>query len=221
MPAAGRGKRMGSSKSKQFLMLGSKPIIVHTLECFQSSKEIDCIVIAADAVDLDSLKDIVIKHNLTKVCEVVRGGPERQDSVWNGIKSLRSQNPDFVLIHDAVRPFITHRLISSIVEAVNESSAAVAAVRLKDTVKHSSDGIFISETPQRENLWLAQTPQAFDYTLICRAFEKAFQENFYGTDDASLVEQIGVRVRLVEGSYRNIKITTPEDLDVAKSLVKC
>lgn len=221
IPAAGKGKRMGGGCSKQFLMLNDKPIIVHTLDCFQSYEEIDCIVIVADTSDINKLEDLVNKHNLTKVREVVAGGLERQDSVWNGIKSLRSQKPDFVLIHDAVRPFITHRLISSIVEAVNESSAAVAAVRLKDTVKISIDGIFISETPDRESLWLAQTPQAFDYILIYRAFEKAYQENFYGTDDASLVERIGVKIRLVEGSYRNIKITTPEDLDVAQSLVRC
>ncbi len=216
IPAAGKGTRMGSSQSKQFLLLNDKPIIIHTLERFQSSKEIDCIVLAVDTTDIFTIEDLVIKHNLTKVCEVVAGGLERQDSVWNGLKCLKSRAPNFVLIHDAVRPFVTHRMINLILEAVVESSAAITAVRIKDTVKNSIDGIFISETLNRENLWLAQTPQAFDYELISRAFVKAHQEHFYGTDDASLVERIGVRVSLVEGSYRNIKITTPEDLDTAQ-----
>ncbi|MDI6767327.1 MAG: 2-C-methyl-D-erythritol 4-phosphate cytidylyltransferase [Bacteroidota bacterium] len=221
IPAAGKGKRMGSSLGKQFFVLNGKPIIIHALDCFQSSKEIDCIVIVADAADINKLKALVNEHNLTKVCEIVPGGPERQDSVWNGLNALRSLSPDFVLIHDAVRPFVTHRMIISLLEVAVESLAAIAAVRLKDTVKNSFDGMFISETPHRENLWLAQTPQAFDYNLICRAFEKAYAEHFYGTDDASLVERIGVRVRIVEGSYRNIKITTPEDFEVAQSLARC
>ncbi|MBI4811536.1 MAG: 2-C-methyl-D-erythritol 4-phosphate cytidylyltransferase, partial [Ignavibacteriales bacterium] len=166
---------------------------------------------------IDTLKQ---KHRLSKVCSIIQGGAERQDSVWNGLKELAPMNVDLVLIHDAVRPFITQNLIHSVLLAALEYDAAIAALSPRDTVKHSREQNFIEGTYDRKLVWLAQTPQAFRFSLIYDAFEKAFSGNYYSTDDASLVERLGKKVRIVEGFSENIKITTPDDLELAELIVK-
>lgn len=213
--AAGVGTRMGLSPAKQFLELQGKSVLVHTLEAFERSPVVDCIVVSSRVEDIKVVKSLVGAYKLSKVVHIVEGGAHRQDSVWNGIAQLREHRPDIVLIHDAVRPFIRPELIHSVTLAACEYGAAICAVRAKDTVKLSNGDVFIDTTLNRNQAWLAQTPQAFQFDLFCRAHADATSNKFFGTDDAMLVERIGGRVKIVEGSYENIKITTPEDLALA------
>lgn len=220
LPAAGKGERMGSRQRKQFLKIDGKPIILRTMEIFQAATEVDLIVVAADTESIGYIDTLKQKHRLSKVCSIIQGGAERQDSVWNGLKELAPMNVDLVLIHDAVRPFITQNLIHSVLIDALKYDAAITALSLKDTVKHSREQNFIEGTYDRKLIWLAQTPQAFRFSLIYDAYEKAFSDNFYSTDDASLVERLGKKVRIVEGFSENIKITTPDDLELAELIVK-
>ncbi|MBI1807476.1 MAG: 2-C-methyl-D-erythritol 4-phosphate cytidylyltransferase [Ignavibacteria bacterium] len=220
VPAAGKGRRIGGSKSKQFLELDGKAIIVYTIEQFQSVPEVDAIVLVADAPHVDPLKKLINDGRLTKVVDVVCGGNERQDSVWNGLQALRHRQIDIVIVHDAVRPFIDSTLIRSVLSVAMDHQAAVVAVRPKETLKFSRDDQFIHETPRREQIWVAQTPQAFHFSVLYDAYEDALASRFYGTDDASLVERRGVNVKIVQGTYENIKITTPEDLELARLIAR-
>jgi 2-C-methyl-D-erythritol 4-phosphate cytidylyltransferase len=221
VPAAGKGKRMGGGKSKQFLELEGKPILVHTLERLNGCEEIDRIVVVAEADSLQETVGLIRAHGLSKVVSVVPGGEERQDSVWNGLEALSSL-PEcaLVLIHDAVRPFVTATLIRSSLEAAIRCGAAVAAVPPKETLKQSADGIWVGGTPDRDGFWVAQTPQVFRYQLLVEAYRSARQEGFRGTDDSSLVERTGTRVMIVRGDYDNIKITTQEDLELALGILR-
>jgi 2-C-methyl-D-erythritol 4-phosphate cytidylyltransferase len=220
VPAAGKGRRMCSRRGKQFLELRGKPIIVHTLERLQESPDVDAIVIAADAANVAVVRELVRRYVLTKVVRVVRGGKVRQISVWNCLKVLVSTPPNLVLIHDAVRPFFTQKDIHVVLVAADRDSAAVFAVSPKETIKLSVDGRTVHDTLNRDTLWIAQTPQAFRFDLLYRAFQRARARNFTGTDDASLAERLGVKVRLVKGRYENIKITTPEDLEIARVILR-
>jgi 2-C-methyl-D-erythritol 4-phosphate cytidylyltransferase len=220
IPAAGKGRRMGGNQSKQFLELDGKPIVVHTLEKFQQSKDVDLIVLAADPLLKESVGELIDRFNLSKVKKIVDGGKERQDSVWNGLIAIESFGVDIVLIHDSVRPFIDDDIIYKSIDAAIDTGAAVVAVRPKDTVKISDTENYINSTPVRNLLWLAQTPQAFQFSLIKKAFVEARTAGFYGTDDAILIERINLPVKIVEGSYNNIKITTPEDIGIAEMMLQ-
>ena len=218
--AGGSGERMGATTSKQLLSLNGETILFRTLKVFQESKEVDVIIISARGEDIASINKIIDANKLSKVISVVRGGQQRQDSVWNGLQALRESNIDVMLVHDAVRPFINHEMISSVANAAIEHGAAVVAVRPKDTIKVSAGNGFATTTLDRENSWIVQTPQAFEFKLLSTAFEKAMRDGFYGTDDASLVERLGEKIKIVEGNYSNIKITTPEDLAFAEAISK-
>jgi len=220
IPAAGKGKRIGGKKSKQFLELDGKPVLLHTIGRFEGMEEVDAVVLAVDPGSLRKTKDLITKHGLKKISAVVEGGPERQDSVWNCLRAIKNQNIDIIMVHDAVRPFVSGALILSVLAACVRDPAVIPCVRPKDTIKESDDGIFIGRTPDRENLWAAQTPQAFDFRLLYGAFEKAYRENIRCTDEAGLLERLGYRVRIISGSYDNIKITTPEDLQLAVLISK-
>lgn len=216
--AAGSGKRMGGKTMKQFLKIGSNPVIIQTLSVFEKSCLIDDIILVSPENEVDFSIRFVKAASLDKVSKIVVGGSERQHSVKNGLNAV-SQNSDIVIIHDGVRPFLTEKNITDVVASAKKSGAAILAVPVKDTVKEAS-GEYISRTIPRENLWLAQTPQAFQYNVIKEAFENADNLGLTGTDDASLVEATGKEVSIVLGSYNNIKITTPEDLLFAEALVK-
>jgi len=218
--AAGAGTRMGISPAKQFLELQGKAVLVHTLEAFERSPVVDLIVVSSRGEDIEAVKSLVGVHNLSKVVHVVEGGAHRQDSVWKGIEKLREHRTDIVLIHDAVRPFVRPELIHSVTLAACEYGAGICAVRSKDTVKVSNGDVFVEATLNRNRAWLAQTPQAFQFDLFCRAYADAASNKFFGTDDAMLVERIGGRVKIVEGSHENIKITTPEDFALAGLIAK-
>ncbi len=220
VPAAGAGKRMGSSGGKQFLNLRGEPIIVHTLRALAQHAGIDEIYLVVPADKISACREELIdRYKLSKVAQVAAGGKQRQDSVAKGLACLE-QGVDLVLVHDGVRPLVSQAVISRVIKAAKESGAAVAALPVKETIKEiSTDGIVV-KTLERSKLWAVQTPQVFGHELLKAAFAKAASEDFYGTDEAALVERLGHTVRVVEGNPENIKITTPEDLVVAGVLVK-
>jgi 2-C-methyl-D-erythritol 4-phosphate cytidylyltransferase/2-C-methyl-D-erythritol 2,4-cyclodiphosphate synthase len=220
IPAGGAGKRLKAQKAKQYLLLDGVPVLVHTLRVFQQAKIIDEIVLVLPANDVASAqKKLINKYGLTKLKAVVAGGKERQDSVRNGLAAI-TQACNIVVIHDAVRPFVTTELIKKVVAAAKSFGAASVGVKAKDTIKETKKGNMVAATIPRQNLWLTQTPQAFKFDLLKKAYKAAYDKKFYGTDDASLVERIGSKVKMIDGSYENIKITTSEDLILAKALMK-
>jgi 2-C-methyl-D-erythritol 4-phosphate cytidylyltransferase len=219
VPAAGRGLRMGGSVPKQFLSLGGEPLIVQSLRTLQAAPVVGQIVLAVPPADVEYCEDeIVSRHHFTKVTKVVAGGPERQDSVRYALAQVPSDT-DIVLIHDAVRPFVTHRMIAEVVAAARKEGAAIIALPMRDTVKQVGKDGMIERTVDRTPLWLAQTPQAFRRDWIETAHKKAHAEGIRATDDASLVEWLGYSVAVVEGSGENIKVTRPEDLVIGEAIL--
>lgn len=210
--AAGRGTRMGTKESKQYLLLDNKPIIVHTLEVFEREPSISEIVLVTGASDVERCQEWVEAYALNKVTRIIPGGKERQDSVYKGVQAIREE---WVLVHDGVRPFVWPEHIRACCEAAFTYGAAVLAVPVKDTVKVIDEHGFVKETPDRRSLWAIQTPQAFRRSELLEAHEQASEQGFTGTDDSMLIERMGTKVKVVEGEYGNIKITTPEDLDYA------
>ena len=216
IPAAGRGKRIGASVPKQFLEIQGRPLLHHTLTVFASCKLIDYVVLVMPPTDVDEMgEDWLNKYEIVR--EVVVGGEQRQDSVYNGFSSLE-EGTDIVVVHDGVRPFTTPQMIIATVEAAQQHGAAITAIPVSDTVKQAADG-FVKQTVSRDGLWRVQTPQAFQCGLLQQAFKKAKKDSYYGTDEGSLVEYLGERVKIVPGSELNIKITRKEDLVLGESLL--
>ena len=218
IPAAGIGTRFGGEKPKQLIAINGIPILQLTIQKFQECDAVDFIVIASHFDYIDDIKQLVQSENLTKVKSVVVGGKHRQDSVWSGINEIVKFDVDILLIHDAVRPFVSNKIISNVIQAVKEYEAAIPAVTPKDTIKISDNEGFFITTPDRNILFAVQTPQGFKTKIIVEAFQKAYADKFYGTDDSSLVERLGKKVKIIEGDYRNIKITTKEDFEYASYL---
>jgi len=214
--AAGRGTRMGTKESKQYLQLGDKPILVHTLELFQSMDTVKEAVLVVGSDDVGRCNRWVQEYGITKVKSVVAGGAERQHSVYCGLQELTS---DWVMVHDGVRPLVTADAVRACCEQAKKSGASVLAVPVKDTIKQVNEAGVIISTPDRRSLWAIQTPQAFRRVLLLEAHERALAEQFVGTDDAMVVERLGASVTVAEGEYTNIKITTPEDLPWAEFLL--
>ena len=225
--AAGQGKRMGGQVHKQFLELEGHPIVYYSIRTFQESPLIDRILLVTGEKEIDYVKqEIVGKYRFDKVNDVVAGGHERYASVWNGLKALREslteeEKDGYVFIHDGVRPFINEEILHRAFDAVETCHACVVGMPSKDTVKIADADGFVSETPPRSLVWNVQTPQVFDFRLAYEAYaalEKSGRSDV--TDDAMIVEVFtDTRVRLVEGSYENIKLTTPEDLKVAETFL--
>ena len=209
--AAGSGSRMKRDINKQFIKLDGKEIIAYTIEKFYKSEDIDDIVIVIkENEEKYFIENIINKYGFDNI-KIAYGGKERQDSVYNGIKKL-NRNCEIVLIHDGARPFVNEDIIKNSIEEAKENNAVVVGVPVKDTIKVvDSDGNIV-DTPNRSLLWSVQTPQSFKYEIITKAYEYAYSNDYYGTDDAMLVEHIGYNVKMIEGSYDNIKITTEEDL---------
>ncbi|WP_025162203.1 2-C-methyl-D-erythritol 4-phosphate cytidylyltransferase [Paraclostridium bifermentans] len=217
--AAGTGSRMKKDINKQFIKLKNKEIVAHTIEKFYNSENIDDIVVVIREDEEEYFnKNIKEKYGFTNI-KVAHGGNERQDSVFNGIKMLKKEC-DVVLIHDGARPFVTDDIIKRSINKANEHNAIVVGVKVKDTIKVVSDNGNIVDTPNRSYLWAVQTPQVFKYDIITKAYEDAYNNNYYGTDDAMLVERTGYNVKMIEGSYNNIKITTQEDLEFGEQILK-
>lgn len=220
IPAGGSGKRMQGRLSKQYLSVGGKPILVHTLSVFQRSPDIDEIVLVVLEEDVQRVRQEIVKpREISKVRHVLAGGEQRQDSVRNGLAVI-GNDVEIVLIHDAVRPFVSGELIHRAVQEAEIHGAVTVGMPVKDTIKRVDQNGGVLETLERQVLWMTQTPQAFKRSIIQEAYRKADEDQFYGTDDASLVERMGVRVKMIAASYENIKITTPEDLLMAEFLIK-
>ena len=233
VPSAGRGIRFDPNTNKPFQNLRGKPIVVWSLHTLESVKEIGEIIPVLKKEDIEKGKEVFKKYKLSKIKTIAPGGKERQDSVYNGLKLIGDKDC-IVLIHDGVRPLVEKELIE---KAIKESiispclplvkggkgglkgfDGVILGVPVKDTIKES-EGEIIKKTLRRDLLWAIQTPQVFPYRVIMSAYEKAMKKGFYATDDAALVERYGGKVKIIMGSYRNIKITTPEDLAIAEYLL--
>ncbi|QQE74648.1 2-C-methyl-D-erythritol 4-phosphate cytidylyltransferase [Brevibacillus composti] len=217
--AAGSGKRMGAERNKLWLPLGGEPIWVHTVRLFAGHPEIGEVVLVVNSRDRQEIQDWLDQNQEKQKVTVVLGGAERQDSVRNGLAALSPQCT-YVLVHDAARPFVTGEQISELIRQVRTDGTSIMAVPVKDTIKVvGADGI-VQSTPARESLWAVQTPQAFLVSLLKEAHEAAVQAGYAGTDDAMLVEWLGHPVRVMRGSYENIKITTPDDLWTGEEILR-
>jgi 2-C-methyl-D-erythritol 4-phosphate cytidylyltransferase len=220
IPGAGSGERLAAPENKPFLLLGEKPVLIHAVQRFQDSPEIDEIVVVVQGKDIARAETLVAEYHLGKVVAVVEGGDRRQDSVYCGLKKLLGRAIAYVLVHDAVRPFLDSSRIHEVLRIAEEHGAAVLAIQPKDTIKLSNGTPFVQKTLDRTRLWAVQTPQCFSMELLMKAYDSAIKDKFVATDDSSLVERLGVKVRIVEGSYDNIKITTPEDLELAEMILR-
>ena len=215
--AAGVGKRMNSKIQKQYMLLGGKPVLFYALDAFEKSRVDEIILVVGKGEIEYCRKEIVEKYKIHKVTKIVEGGKERYHSVYEGLKAMDAA--DYVLIHDGARPFLNQQILAHAMEAVKQYQACVVGMPVKDTIKITTEDGFSKETPERKHVWMIQTPQCFSYPLIFDAYQKMLQnEDTTITDDAMVLEKVkGLPVKMVEGTYRNIKITTPEDLLVAEA----
>lgn len=218
VPAAGLGKRFSPGTNKSFFLLHDKPLIVWSLEVFEMLDEIREVIPVLKESDMGPGVEIFEKYNLSKVKKIAPGGKERQDSVYNGLRLLKGK-ADIVLIHDGARPLIDPEVVRMALHNISGFDGVIAGVPVKDTIKEIQDNI-VKRTLRREAIWAVQTPQLFLYDPIMEAYQKAMEENFYSTDDSALLEKNGGKVKIVMGSYSNIKITTPEDIPVAEFFLK-
>ena len=217
--AAGKGKRMGTEISKQFLPLGGKEILAHTVQKFEKAKNIRDIILVTGADSLQDVQEMAQEYGWEKIVSIVAGGKERQDSVWNGLQQVAADT-EIILIHDGVRPFVTEDILNISIETALEMGGCVAGVPAKDTIKVCDGENIAIATPDRNVLWQIQTPQTFQKERIVKAYEQAKEDGFVGTDDASFAEHCGYPVKVIMGSYRNIKITTKEDLIIGEAFLK-
>lgn len=218
--SAGKGQRFIEGKKKQYYLLEGKPILAHTLDQFETCPLVRSTLLVVSEEDMDyTLKEIVEKYKYRKIAQIVPGGKRRQDSVKNGMDAL-AKAVDIVMIHDGVRPFVTRAMIEDSIHSAERFGAVVVAMPVKDTIKMSHPDGTVLKTLDRESLWQTQTPQTFYAKVIREAYVKAAEDGFAGTDDASLVERLGVKVHILPGSYTNIKITTQEDLILARLFLK-
>lgn len=219
IPAAGGGTRLGGETPKPLLNLAGIPLIIHTLRRFDAAELVNEVVVVASEVLLGLLPDLIQSHGIRKVSAVVLGGKERQDSVRLGFEACDPDTCEVVAIHDAARPLVTPEEIDAVIAAAGKGGAAILGAPLKETIKHV-EGDRILRTVDRRVLWGAQTPQAFRYEIFARAVAESLHHEFLGTDEAAIVERTGMPVTIVRGSYRNIKVTTPEDVEVAEMWLK-
>ncbi len=218
IPAAGQGSRMKAGVNKQFIQLGSLPVIIHTLSVFEQDPNCTGINLVINGKEIEMFQEMLATYNINKVQHLVIGGDERQHSVYNGLMKIDSAT-DLVLVHDGARPFITVEKVHELVCVAATDEAAILAVPVKDTIKKVLNNK-VDETVERSSLWAVQTPQAFRIPLLLEAYEYATRTSFIGTDEASLVEHLGRPVTIVLGDYENIKLTTPEDLTYGESILK-
>ncbi|MCP6762616.1 MAG: 2-C-methyl-D-erythritol 4-phosphate cytidylyltransferase [Fischerella sp. CENA71] len=219
IPAAGSGRRMGSNRNKLLLQVRSRPIIAWTLLAAQASDEISWIGIISQPIDWQDFKQIIADLQLTKPVELIQGGSTRQESVYNGLQSLPA-NAEQVLIHDGARCLATPDLLNRCAEAIRQCPGLIAAVPVKDTIKVVDENGIIQSTPDRSQLWAAQTPQGFDVKLLKQCHAEGVAQGWEVTDDAALFEKCGYQVQIVQGEETNLKVTTPQDLAIAEFIFK-
>ena len=213
--AAGSGKRMNSKVHKQYLIIQDRPVLYYSLKAFEDSVVDEIVLVVGKGEEKFCRKEIVDKYGISKVKAIVEGGKERYHSVFEGLK--QTSDADYVLIHDGARPFVNQDIIRRCMQEVQKYQACVVGMPVKDTIKIADEEGYAKQTPDRKNVWMIQTPQTFSYALIYEAYEEMLKtEDTAITDDAMVLERIkGKKSKLIEGSYRNIKITTPEDLLIA------
>lgn len=214
--AAGQGKRMKAGRNKQFLSIDGKPLLIHTVEAFNHDDLCDKRILVINPNERSEIEELLREYGYEDLVTLVDGGKERQDSVLAGLEAVSRQD-SIVLIHDGARPFVTYESIQKLVKEADHHGAALLAVPVTDTIKQYQGGVLT--TLKRDELWAAQTPQAFQYSLIIEAHQKAKNDQYLGTDDTSLVERIGGHIEVVQGSYDNIKLTTPEDIEKAETII--
>ncbi|WP_371376707.1 2-C-methyl-D-erythritol 4-phosphate cytidylyltransferase [Sporomusa aerivorans] len=216
--AAGQGKRMGGTVNKVFLPLGDKTVLAHTIKAVCAAAAVTSLIVTAAAEESETVAAMLTAMQVTVPWQVVPGGSERQHSIANALKAV-PPDAKIIVVHDGARPLAQPELFNQAVAAAGEYRAAIVAVPVKDTIKSADDNRQVTGTPDRRSLWAVQTPQAFEARLLITAYEHAVQDGYLGTDDAALVERVGAKVKIVPGSYENLKITTPEDLAFAEALL--
>ena len=219
IPAAGTGRRMGSDRNKLLLFVRSQPIISWTLKAAEASNYISWIGIISQPTDWSDFKTILASQNLTKPVELIPGGSTRQESVYNGLQALPNSAKQ-VLIHDGARCLATADLFDRCADALSHCQSLIAAVPVKDTIKVVGENGIIQSTPDRRQLWAAQTPQGFDVKLLKQCHAEGIRQGWLVTDDAALFEKCGLNVQIVEGEETNLKVTTPQDLAIAEFILK-
>jgi 2-C-methyl-D-erythritol 4-phosphate cytidylyltransferase len=218
--AAGSSRRMGTGVNKLLLPLHGRPVLVHTLQYFQGHPRVDGIVVSANRDQFEDYQELLQEHAISKLVALAPGGAERQDSIRNALELLPAGREDVVAIHDGARPFLTADLLGRLMEALPGCDGCLPMVAVKDTIKRVDPGGVIQATVPRQELFAAQTPQVFRFGTIADAHRRAHAEGFIGTDDCSLIEHYGGRIHKVEGDYRNVKVTTPEDLWIVERFLE-
>ncbi len=220
--AAGQGRRMGGEKKKIYLSLAGKPVLAHTLEVFLKLNIFSQVIVIIAPREEDTFRKRVLDpfFSAGKQIFLLEGGEERQYSIFNGLQYLHKRKipeESVVCIHDGARPLVSEPLILSVYQEALSTGAAIAGIPLKDTIKEVDCNLMVLNTPLRDSFMAIQTPQCFKFSILWQAYCKAKEDNFLGSDDSSLVERLGIRVRVVPGNYENLKITTPDDLKVAEA----
>ena len=218
IPAAGKGKRSGVAIPKQYAKFGGKELIVYTLEVFQRNKSVDEIIIAAHPDYFGLLEKIKKKYKLTKISKIVKGGKERQDSVYNALKSIDAGKNDLIAVHDAARPLLSQKILTDAIITASKKGNALVCIKARDTLIKGTD--VVDKYIDREEAFYVQTPQVFRYNDLMRAMETAYAADFYATDESMLIKNLGLRINLVEGSLSNFKVTTQDDIDFLRKCLK-
>ena len=218
-PAAGSSKRMGGGVNKNFFEVAGEPILIRTLKTFSQVERVNFLIVIVAAHEVETVEKLLRGTKGLKSWVVTIGGSERQYSIANGLKLL-PDDAEIILVHDAARPLISTRTINDVIDAAEKFGGAIAAVPSKDTIKIVDAEGFVKHTPPRSELVAVQTPQGFRREILLQAYDKAATENFLGTDDSSLAERLGVKIKIVASDYQNIKITTPEDMTIAESFLR-
>jgi len=216
IPAGGKGKRSGTETPKQYLKFHGKELIAYTLEVFQKNNLVDEIIISAEPTYFSLLEEIKKKFSLTKISNIVEGGEERQDSVYNALKSINANNDDLIVVHDAARPLLPENILSKSIITAREEGNALVCLKARDTLLKGDH--FVKEYVDRSEMYYVQTPQIFKYGDLMKAMKKAYEKNFIGTDESMLIKQLGININIVEGSMLNFKVTTATDIEIFKKL---
>jgi len=216
IPAGGKGKRGGTEIPKQYLGFHGKELIAYTLELFQKSTLIDEIIISAEPDYFSLLNDIKEKYNLTKISKIVEGGEERQDSVYNALKSIKADDDDLIAVHDGARPLLPENILTKAIQTAKEKGNALVCLKARDTLLKGDQ--IVKEYFDRSEIYYVQTPQIFKYRDLMSAMKKAYEKNFIGTDESMLIKELGININIVEGSMLNFKVTTATDIEMFEKL---
>ncbi len=216
IPAGGKGKRGGTATPKQYIRFHGKELIVYTLEIFQRNNLVDEIIISAEQPYFTLLNKIAKDYNLTKISQLVEGGEERQDSVYNALKAIKAEESDLIAVHDAARPMLSDSILTKAINTAKEKGNALVCLKARDTLLKGDH--IVKEYVDRSEMYYVQTPQIFRYKDLKKAMKKAYEKNFIGTDESMLIKELGIEINIVEGSMLNFKITTMTDIEIFEKL---